>query len=506
MAKILVKNSVTSGLAPAGLSLGEMAINITDKKIFIGNAVEAAVAIYDPNSHVLSFNGSTGAVVFNNYVTSINGKTGDVTGISASTVMLGSTNINATRYLVFAATAGDQSLLIDNVTTPLSYNPNTGTVGAKIFDATVGANQVKLDAAVGNIYVSDGVDISTAVSYGFEHSGSSPHYFYNADPSPSTFIVTTALRVSDGDYEVNYGPSTWGYTFPAANGTSGQAMFTNGDGQLYWGSASGVISFNGATGAVVFNNYVTSINGATGAVTNVARTNQGNTFSVQQVMGAGITTSTLFVTSGATFNSIVEATSTTNSLDIIATTDGAGIRIAKATTGANSRIGGIRLGRSATVGSNVYLEGSVGVFTVYQGVGDTGTNMFRVSNTQASFGVPIVGPTFNSAPSSDGGYRITSNAINALTGTTYSLLAADNGKVITWSNASGVTLTVPTSLPVGFNTTIIQIGAGLVGITGASGVTLNSFEGKLRTAGQHTAVSIISYSSNIFNIAGGLTG
>lgn len=571
MAKILVKNSVASGSAPAGLSLGEMAINITDKKIFIGNAVEAAVAIYDPNSHVLSFNGSTGAVVFNNYVTSINGKTGDVTGISASTVMLGSTNSNATRYLVFAATAGDQSLLIDNVTTPLSYNPNTGTVGAKIFDATVGVNQVKLDASIGNISVSDGADISTAVSYGFEHSGSTPHYFYTAGASPSTFIVTPALRVSDGDYNVNYGPSTWGYTFPAANGTSGQAMFTNGGGQLYWGTvtsgsaATGVISFNGATGAI----------GIT-AGSNITITQSGNTFTISSTAsgsGAGFTytssapptpaigdrwmdsdngkeyvyvndgTSSQWIeptssnglegltyyaatklyefggtgsfvkigvgtTSPASTLDVVGTaaiTSTTNSLDIIATTDGAGLRIAKATTGANSRVGGIRLGRSGTVGANVYLEGSIGVFTVYNGVGDTGTNMFRVSNSQASFGVPIVGPTFNSAPSSDGGYRITSNAINALTGTTYSLLTSDDGKVITWSNASGVTLTVPSGLPVGFNTTIIQIGAGSVGITG-SGTTLNSFEGKLRTAGQHAAVSIISYSSNVFNIAGGLTG
>ena len=317
MAKILVKNSVTSGSAPAGLSLGEMAINITDKKIFIGNAVEAAVAIYDPNSHVLSFNGSTGAVVFNN--------------------------------------------------------------------------------------------------------------------------------------------------------------------------------------------YVTSINGATGAVTNVARTNQGNTFSVRQVMDAGITTSTLFVTSGATFNSIVEATSTTNSLDISATTDGVGLRIAQATSGGNSRIGGIRLGRGDVTNTNTYIESSVGTFTIYNGVGNTGTNMFQLTEGDAAFGVPVVGPTFASAPSSDGGYRITSNAINALTGTTYSLLTSDDGKVITWSNASGVTLTVPSGLPVGFNTTVIQIGAGAVGITG-SGTTLNSFEGKLRTAGQHAAVSIISYSSNIFNIAGGLTG
>jgi len=119
-------------------------------------------------------------------------------------------------------------------------------------------------------------------------------------------------------------------------------------------------------------------------------------------------------------------------------------------------------------------------------------------------GISAAGATFSGAVISDGGYRITSNAINALTGTTYSLLTTDNGKIITWSNASGVTLTVPSGLPVGFNTTVIQIGAGAVGITG-SGTTINSFEGKLRTAGQHAAVSIISYSSNVFNIAGGLT-
>ena len=50
------------------------------------------------------------------------------------------------------------------------------------------------------------------------------------------------------------------------------------------------ISVSGATGAVTFTNTgVQSLNGSTGAVTNVARTNEGNTFSVQQVMNAGIT-------------------------------------------------------------------------------------------------------------------------------------------------------------------------------------------------------------------------
>ena len=62
MAKIKIKNSVTSGLAPSGLSFGEMAVNIVDKKIFIGNAVEGVVTLHDQNNIVTSINGLTGAV------------------------------------------------------------------------------------------------------------------------------------------------------------------------------------------------------------------------------------------------------------------------------------------------------------------------------------------------------------------------------------------------------------------------------------------------------------
>jgi len=62
MARIKIKNSVTSGSAPAGLSLGEMAVNIADKKIFIGNAVENAITLLDGINIVTSVNGLTGAV------------------------------------------------------------------------------------------------------------------------------------------------------------------------------------------------------------------------------------------------------------------------------------------------------------------------------------------------------------------------------------------------------------------------------------------------------------
>jgi hypothetical protein len=103
-------------------------------------------------------------------------------------------------------------------------------------------------------------------------------------------------------------------------------------------------------------------------------------------------------------------------------------------------------------------------------------------------------------------YAISSAGINALTGVTYTFLASDNGKVLTHNNSGGATLTVPSGLPVGFSATIIHIGTGSLGITSASGVTLNSWTSKYRSVGQHATLGLISYSSNIFNLSGGLTG
>ena len=431
MAQIKLKNSVTSGSIPAGLSFGEVAVNITDKKIFVGNAVDSTVTIYDPNNHVLSFNGSTGAVTFNN--------------------------------------------------------------------------------------------------------------------------------------------------------------------------------------------YVSSVNGATGAITNVARINEGNTFSVRQVMSAGITSAGLYITSGSTFDSTIAATSTTNTIDVVASTDGAGLRIAQATSGGTSRIGGIRLGRSATQTSNVYLEGYVGTFRVYNGisgtVAPTGTKMLELSTSGgAIFDIPIAGATFSStagritvqkssyvgsdsgtvrivgvdalssqynsdiranadaaadtthtlpavtgtllntassyvasvngstgavtnvarinegntfsvrqvmnsgitsanlyvsggatfasAVVSDGGYRITSNAINAQTDS-YSLQESDNGKIITMNAGSLKTITVPSGLSVGFNCTVMRIGTGRVNFS-ASGTTINSVDGGVEIASQHGAASLLCYASNTFNLSGNL--
>jgi hypothetical protein len=58
----------------------------------------------------------------------------------------------------------------------------------------------------------------------------------------------------------------------------------------------------------------------------------------------------------------------------------------------------------------------------------------------------------------------------------FTLAAADNNKVFLITSASAITVTVPSTLPIGFSCQIIQGGVGAITI-GGSGVTLNSSNG-----------------------------
>ena len=95
-------------------------------------------------------------------------------------------------------------------------------------------------------------------------------------------------------------------------------------------------------------------------------------------------------------------------------------------------------------------------------------------------------------------------SLNDQTGTTYSLVSTDNGKVITLNNSNGITLTVPSGLGSGFNCLIIQKGTGQIFIS-ASGTTLINRQGHTKTAGQYAVVSIVNIGNNTI-ILGGDTG
>lgn len=101
-------------------------------------------------------------------------------------------------------------------------------------------------------------------------------------------------------------------------------------------------------------------------------------------------------------------------------------------------------------------------------------------------------------------FRTDSSNVNAQVGTTYTLVAADNGKVVTLNNAGAITLTVPAGLGAGFSCTIIQIGAGQVTVA-ASGTTVNSYGALTKIAGQHGAATLYAYVADTFNLAGTLS-
>ena len=88
----------------------------------------------------------------------------------------------------------------------------------------------------------------------------------------------------------------------------------------------------------------------------------------------------------------------------------------------------------------------------------------------------------------------------------YTLVAADNGKMIEMDVAGANTLTIDASLfSAGNQILISQYGAGQTTITAGAGVTLRSSGAKLKTSDQYSLVTIIAISSTEFYVAGDLT-
>lgn len=99
-------------------------------------------------------------------------------------------------------------------------------------------------------------------------------------------------------------------------------------------------------------------------------------------------------------------------------------------------------------------------------------------------------------------------AFNAQTGTTYTLVAADSGKLVTTSNASAVVVTIPAGVfAAGEQINIQSIGVGLTTISGGS-VTITSTGASaiapiLRA--RFSACTVICTASNVFTVIGDLS-
>jgi len=100
-------------------------------------------------------------------------------------------------------------------------------------------------------------------------------------------------------------------------------------------------------------------------------------------------------------------------------------------------------------------------------------------------------------------------ALNAQTGTTYTLVLTDDGKLVTCDNASSITLTVPPNSSVAFGIgtqiNIMQLGAGQVTIAAGAGVTLQSAGNKLKLSAQYAVATCAKIATDTWVVVGNLS-
>jgi len=98
---------------------------------------------------------------------------------------------------------------------------------------------------------------------------------------------------------------------------------------------------------------------------------------------------------------------------------------------------------------------------------------------------------------------------NEQTGTSYTLVLTDAGKLIETNNASANTLTIPPNSSVAFATgnqiLVIQKGAGQTTLAPGSGVTINSKDSNLKITGQYSAVTLIKAATDTWYAIGDLS-
>jgi uncharacterized protein YaiE (UPF0345 family) len=103
----------------------------------------------------------------------------------------------------------------------------------------------------------------------------------------------------------------------------------------------------------------------------------------------------------------------------------------------------------------------------------------------------------------------TQRTVGNITGTSYTLLETDAGKVLVFSNSSAIDLTIPaesvTNYAIGQTFVVIQKGTGTITIAGAVGVTIRSLSSKTKTNGQYSEARLIKIASNEWLLSGDLS-
>jgi hypothetical protein len=200
------------------------------------------------------------------------------------------------------------------------------------------------------------------------------------------------------------------------------------------------------------------------------------------------------------------------------------------TTGTTTADGAIP--KSTVTSKGDLLVGTASGVVARQGVGTDGfvltadsalTNGIKWAATSAGYSAPTLGSTVipsGTTVTTVAGLTLTSPvsndpklnlSINANTATTYTFVLTDNGKLVTSSNASAQTLSIPTNasvaFPIGTQINVIQIGAGQVTVnavtSGTTTVLSNAATAAApKTRNQYAALTAIKVATDTWYVIG----
>jgi hypothetical protein len=164
----------------------------------------------------------------------------------------------------------------------------------------------------------------------------------------------------------------------------------------------------------------------------------------------------------------------------------------------------------------VFEAGYTNTATATLNLDSIGTKVFKAGGQILLPGDIVAGNVYSATYEAGGDVVVLWNpsnqrsivGVNAQTGTTYTLALADAGKIVTMSNASSNTLTIPPNSSVAFLVgTVVTVrmkGAGQTTVTAGSGVTLNGTStGSADLSGRFYAATIVQEAANTWSIFGG---
>lgn len=209
MAKIRLKRSTTASSAPTGLEAGEIAVNITDKRLFVGdgtNSQELTRRAASASAGYVQFSATTGA---------LSDSAGLTFSTTNSTFVAGSWNIQS------LTTSGDVWLSMNPIKPLRIYHANGGEIQIGDVDGNNNGSVLKVDDA--NSVITTTCDLTVA-----SVCTAAQFFMLDADGSHSVAIKAPATVTSNVTL-----------TLPATAGSDGEVLTTNGSGTLSWTSKGG---------------------------------------------------------------------------------------------------------------------------------------------------------------------------------------------------------------------------------------------------------------------------